>query len=152
MKTLKDRAKLSMLLVAFAQALQTPDYQGMREAYENKFWEIEDCKVPSRACVAEKLESVEKDDLKVEPLTEVTSTREDEGNKCFEPSWDPQGGPVAVRKTAKVGLPQTAEDFRYRVTLMGHCWSFVANSAHEPKVLGHAPPAFVVGLLGLLVR
>ena len=52
MKTLKDKAKLSMLLVAFAKALPTPDYQGMREAYAKKFWEIEDRKVPSRACVA----------------------------------------------------------------------------------------------------
>ena len=126
MKTLKDKAKLSMLLVAFAKALRTPDYQGMREAYEKKLWEIEDRKVPSRACVAKKLESVEKNDLKVEALTEVTNTRDDEGSESFEPNWDPQGGLVAVRKTAKVGLPQTAEDFRYRVTLMGHCWSFVA--------------------------
>ena len=84
MKTLKDKAKLSMLLVAFANASPTPDYQGMREAYEKKLWEIEDRKVPSRACVAKKLESVEKNDLKVEPLTEVTNTREDEGNDSFD--------------------------------------------------------------------
>ena len=45
--------------------------------------------------------------------------REDEGNESFEPIRDPQGGLLAVRRTAKVGLPQTAEDFRYRVTLMG---------------------------------
>ena len=64
MKTLKDKAKQSMLLVAFEiakgrspgmpelggestvqelpKALPTPDYQGMREAYEKKFWEIEE--------------------------------------------------------------------------------------------------------------
>ena len=140
MKTLKDKAKLSMLLVAFAKALRTPDYQGMREAYEKKVWEIEDRKVPSRACVATKLESVEKNDLKVEALTEVTNTREDEGNESFEPNWDPQGGLVAVRKTAKVGLPQTAEDFRYRVTLMGHCWSFVAIEHTNRKYLATLHP------------
>ena len=82
---------------------------------------------------AKKLESVEKDDLKVEPITEVTSTREDEGNESFELSWDPQGGLVAVRKRAKVGLPQTAEKFR-------HCWSFVAIQQMNRKYLATLHP------------
>ena len=59
----------------------------MREAYEKKFWTIEDRKVPSRAYVAKKLESVEKNDLKVEPITESTNMREDEGKESFEPIW-----------------------------------------------------------------
>ena len=94
------------------KALPTPDSQGMREAYEKKFWAIEDRKVPSRAYAAKKFENVEKNDLKVEPITDITNMREDEGNERFEPIWDPQGGLVAVRSTAKVDLPQTAEDFR----------------------------------------
>ena len=48
------------------KTLPTPDFQGMREAYEKKFRAIEDRKVPSGAYVAKKLESVEKNVLKVE--------------------------------------------------------------------------------------
>ena len=107
MKTLKDKAKLSKLLVAFETAkarssmmaelegeaavkelpktLPTPDFQGMRESYEKTFWAIEDRKFPSRAYVAKKLESVEKNDLKVEPITEIPNMCEDKGNESFEP-------------------------------------------------------------------
>ena len=92
------------------------------------------------AYLAKKWESVEKNDFKVEPITEITNMREDEGNESFEPTWDPQGGLVAVRKTAKVDLPQTAEDFRNRVTLMGTCWSFVAIQQTNRKCLATLHP------------
>ena len=100
---------------------------------------IEDRNVPSRAYVAQKLEKVVNNDLKVEPITEVTNVREDEGNESFESMWDPQSL-VAVRKTAKAGLPQTAQDFRHRVTLMGTCWSFVAIQQTNRKYLATPHP------------
>ena len=80
---------------------------------------------------------MEKNDLKVEPITKM---REDEEKKSFEPIWDPHGGLVAVRKTAKVDLPQTAEDFRFRVTLMGMCWSFVAIQQTNRKYMATLHP------------
>ena len=171
MKMIKDKAKLSKFLVAFEvakarssrmtelegeaavkklpKALPTPDFQGMREAYDKKFLANEDRKVPSRACIAKKLESVEKNGLKVEPIIEITNMREDEGNESFEPIWDPQEGLVSVGKTANVELPQIAEDFRYRVMLIGTCWSFVAIQQTNRKY--HAPPTVVVGPFGLVV-
>ena len=123
LKTPKAKAKLSKLLVAcdiaktkssrmaelegeapvkeLPNALQTPDFQDMREAYEKKFWAIEDREVPSRAYVAKKLGSVVKNHLKVEPTTEITNMREDEGNESSEPIWDPFGG----TKDGKGGPP-----------------------------------------------
>ena len=47
----------------------------MSEAYEKKCWTIEDRKVPSCAYVEKKMESGEKNDLKVEPITEITNMR-----------------------------------------------------------------------------
>ena len=110
-KGLAVRAKLARLLSAFSTAkgtaqksaelegeatvrnqpklLQVASFQGMRDAFEAKHWELEDKRVPSRTFMERRLEGIEKNDLRVEHLSEVTNLRvDDEGTRSRRP-WMP---------------------------------------------------------------
>ena len=81
-KGLKEKAKLSSLLVAFETAknrqtkmaemegeavarqlpktLPSTDYRGMRDAFHKKFWTLDETRVPSTSYLEKKLDMVEK--------------------------------------------------------------------------------------------
>ena len=98
---LVDRVKISRVMVAWETAkcraaksieidqeremrgepkvIMTSDYQGMKDTFENRFWELEDGKTPSKHYLEKKLEGVEKNEPRAEPLSEVLTVNEDEG-------------------------------------------------------------------------
>jgi hypothetical protein len=164
-KGLREKAKLSRVLVAFEMAkvrsakiaemegdatvrevpksLAANDFHGMRDAFEAKHWELEDRRAPSRTYLEKKLEAIEKNDLRVEPLSEVTNVKEDDGGDTLRTIWDSQGNLSAVKKSAKVDLPQDAEGLRHRVTLMGSCWLFAGlQQTNREYLKGLAPQLF----------
>ena len=145
-KGLREKAKLTKVLVAFEtakvrafkaaemdgdaavkevpKALPSTDFHGMRDAFERTFWVLEDKRVPSRSYMERRLENMEKNDLRIEPLSEVTNIKEDEESDVFRTMWDASGNLSAVKKRAKVELPQDPEALRARITLLGTSWIF----------------------------
>ena len=86
---LADRVKISRVLVAWETAkgraaksieidqecemrgepkvILASDYQGMKATFENRFWELEDGKTPSKHYFEKKLEGVQKNEPRAEP-------------------------------------------------------------------------------------
>jgi len=75
--------------------LANSDFVGMRNAYESKYQALEEDEVPARQYMERRLDAVEKDDLKAEPLSEVFNIRQDE-NETLKPIWDNTGNLKAV--------------------------------------------------------
>ena len=59
----------------------------IRESFESKHWPLEDELLPSRDYVERLLDRVEKNDLKAELLSEVTSVKDD-AEETLRPVWD----------------------------------------------------------------
>jgi hypothetical protein len=115
-----------------AQARNVPkevgssDHHAMRKAFELKYWEVEDGKVPGKTYIERKLDEVEKDDLRAETLTEVISQREDDPD-TLKTVWSIGGELKAVKVGSRASLPTTPEELRQRITLLGTAWIFVAS-------------------------
>jgi len=164
-KGLKEKAKLSNLLVAFdaakkrsdkqaqldgeatvrqqPKALPVNDFRGMREAFQTKFWMLDETRVPSQGFLEKKLDMVEKHDLKAEKLCDVTTVSEDDGGDILQTVWDPSGGLSAVKKSAKAPMPSDPETLRFRINLLGTAWCFIGFQQTNQKYLqGLHPQVF----------
>jgi uncharacterized membrane protein YgcG len=115
-----------------AQARNVPkevgssDHHAMRKAFETKYWEVDDMKVPGKTYIEKKLDEVEKDELRAEPLTEVISQNDDDPD-TLKTVWSVGGELKAVKVGSRVSLPTTPEALRQRITLLGTAWIFVAS-------------------------
>ena len=125
---------------------------GMRGAFESKWWPLEDEQVPSRAWIERKLNEVETQVYRAEPLTEaVRMTDEDPGN--LKATWTHEGGMELTKTGTKAPLPRNQEELRERVILLGTAWMLVAfQQTQRPWLQGLTPQLFQEYLSYLLGR
>ena len=102
------------------------DHHAMRAAFELKYWDVDDMKVPGKTYIEKKLDEIEKDELRAEMLTEVISQREDDPD-TLKTVWSVGGELKAVKVGSRVSLPATPEALRQRITLLGTAWIFIAS-------------------------
>ena len=147
-ETAKVRAAKMAEMDATGEATSTPkalaplDKQSMRAAYEQKWWELEDHRVPGKSYLEKKLDEVEKNELKAEPLSEVLATSEDEPD-TLRTVWDASGQLKAMKVSSTVPLPSGPEELRMRIVLMGTAWQFVAfQHTHREYLKGLTPQIF----------
>jgi len=115
----------------------------MRTTFENNFWELQEKQVPARSYLERKLDEIEKDDLRAEPLEEVVSAEEDDPD-ALRTEWRPDGQLRAVRIGTKVSLPKTPEQLRARLALLGTTLMFAAvQQKHKTYLKGLSPQVFV---------
>ena len=62
----------------------------MNSAFELAHWPLEDKQKPARSYLERKLDEIEKDDLRAEPLEEVVSVEEDDPD-MLRTEWKPDG-------------------------------------------------------------
>jgi hypothetical protein len=118
------------------------DFQAMREAFETRWWELEDRRVPGKSYMEKKLDEVEKNELKAELLSEVVSQEEDDPD-TLKTVWSTGGELKAVKVGAKVSLPTNPEELRSRITLLGTAWIFVSSQqTHRPYLQDLNPRLF----------
>jgi hypothetical protein len=114
----------------------------MREAFETRWWELEDKRVPGKSYMEKKLDEVEKNELKAELLSEVVSQEEDDPD-MLKTVWSTGGELKAVKVGAKVSLPTCPEELRSRITLLGTAWIFVSSQqTHRPYLQDLNPRLF----------
>jgi hypothetical protein len=105
--------------------LGASDFTAMRQAYEARWWALEDRQVPSRSYMEKRLEAVEADEPRAEPLSEVAS-REDEDPEVLLPVWDASGNLKIKRGSATLPMPANPETLRRRMGIWGVSWMFAA--------------------------
>lgn len=117
-------------------------YHTMRNAFEAKYWKLDDRQVPAKSYVEKVLDRVEKNDLKAEPLTEVLNLDDNE-DESLKPAWDAAGRLQAIKVDTKLALPSGTEELRARVTLLGTAWLFAAfANPHREYLKGLSPQVF----------
>ena len=85
---------------------------------------------PSKHYLEKKLEGVEKNEPRAEPLSEVLTVNEDEG-EVLRTVWDASGNLKAIKVGNTIPLPSNPEELRRRVA-MGNAWIFV-GVAHSSR-------------------
>ena len=120
----------------------TSDVSAMRKAFEKAWWELEDSQVPAKTYLEKKLDEVEKDELRAEPLTEVLTVPEDDPD-TLKTIWTSNNELKAVKVGAKVSLPKDPEEFRRRITVLGTAWLFISyQQTHKDYLKGLTPQTF----------
>ena len=114
----------------------------MNSAFELAHWPLEDKQKPARSYLERKLDEIEKDDLRAEPLEEVVSVEDDPD--MLRTEWKPDGQLRAVRIGTKVSLPKGPEDLRKRLALLGTTLLFAGyQQVHKSYLKGLTPQVFV---------
>ena len=83
------------------------------------YWPLEDNATPAKSYIERKLDEVEKDEIKAEPLQEVVSMEEDDPD-ALRTEWTSTMQLRAVRIGTKVSLPRDPEELRKRDNLDLH--------------------------------
>ena len=124
------------------KALPTTELAGMREAFERRWWKLEDTKVPGKTYLEKCLERVEKGDLKAEPLSEVLNLDEDNSD-LLQTVFAKDGTLRAVKTSNSVPLPSGPEQLREKITLLGTAWLFMGTKhAQRPYFQDLSPQVF----------
>ena len=144
-ETAKVRAAKMAEMDATGEATSTPktlgpmEKQSVRAAFESKWWDLDDHRVPGKSFLEKKLDEVEKNELKAEPLSEVLATNEDEPD-TLRTIWDAAGELKAVKVSSTVPFPNTPEELRKRIVLLGTAWQFVAFQHTHREYLKELSP------------
>ena len=86
----------------------TQDHKAMKRAFEAKHWKLSDETVPSNRFMEKRIDMIEKNEWKAEPLSEVLAVTEDDESHAA-PKVDSQGNFVSVRVGNRVQLPKNPE-------------------------------------------
>ncbi len=115
----------------------------MHAEFEKAHWALDDKQKPARSYLERKLDEIEKDDLKAEPLEEVVSMDEDDPD-MLRTEWKPDGQLRAVRIGTKVSLPKGPEELRKRLALLGTTLIYAGyQQVHKHYLKGLNPQVFV---------
>ena len=115
----------------------------MHKEFEKAHWILDDKQRPARSYLERKLDEIEKDDLRAEPLEEVVSVDEDDPD-MLRTEWKPDGQLRAVRIGTKVSLPKGPEELRKRLALLGTTLIYAGyQQVHKSYLKGLNPQVFV---------
>ena len=164
MKNLVDKVKSGKVVTAWlaskARAAKQADMEGdcevrkvpkdmsvgdmaaMRNAFERKFWELEEKNIPGKSYLEKKLDEIEKDELRAETLSEVICATEDDPD-TLKAVWNANNELRAVKVGAKAALPRDPEELRRRIHLMGAALIFAGfQQTHKSYLKAVDPQLF----------
>ena len=96
---------------------------------------------PSKHYLEKKLECVEKNEPRAEPLSDVLTVKEDEG-EVLRTVWTASGSLKAIKVGNTIPLPSNPEEVRKRIVVMGGggAWIFVSVAHSNRAYLKGLPP------------
>ena len=119
--------------------LPSSEIQGMRLAFQAKYWKLETREVPSRQYLERLRDQMEKNEFVVEKLSEVTD-RESVDPDSAKVTFTPGGDLRSVKAKSERPLPKNSEELRSRVVLMGTAWIMVSLAQGHSHVLADVTP------------
>jgi len=162
-KGLKERTQVASVLCAFNNAsarttklaeveaemdsrqwpkpLPKTDYAAMRQAFEQRYWKLDDKEAPSKEYLEKRLEAVESGEFRAETLAEVVSRDEVEPETLI-PSWDKTGNMVIKRSSTLIPLPASPEALRRRLSVLGNALIMISLKHTNQTALQGLDPGF----------
>jgi hypothetical protein len=162
----KDRFAARSKLTAEAESTGLPrvrlkgDVKSLKRAYVDVHGRLDDACVPAAAYLEKLLNGIEDAEFEAESLKEVLAKSEEE-EADLVPRFTPDGG-IKMRTLKKVGkMPESTEEFRRKLEVMGHAWGIVAlkhrnrawlQTVHEKVFQQHANYVLGEHVAGLVSR
>jgi hypothetical protein len=106
--------------------LARPEYLAMKEAWEKKWWKLEEVDTPSRQFVEKRAEELENGEMRAEQLTTVLNREQDEDEDYLTPIFDTKGQMKVKKSTGTVEAPANPEELRRRIALSFTALMFLA--------------------------
>ena len=127
------------------------EYTSMIQAWEKRFWELDDDVIPARSYLEKRAELIEQDDYKAEALNTVL-TRDQEDPDVLVPVWSASGS-LQMRKGGQtIEEPKNAEQLRKRLKVLSLGLMFLGLRHSNRAVLQGLNPQlfedYVTYLLG----
>ena len=97
-----------------------------------------------------RLQMIERNDFQAEPLSEILSLDDDEGD-TMRAVINAQGHLEAVRIGKKIALPENTEQLRSRIALLGASWTMAGYIQTHRPYLKNLTPSILGTLRGVLV-
>ncbi|CAK0869239.1 unnamed protein product, partial [Prorocentrum cordatum] len=116
-----------------------PEHASLRNAFEKKWGELPNDEVPGRHYPSMKLEQIEQNEPRPESLMEVAS-KEDKEEDFLSTEVD-NNNRLVVKKgaAAQLRIPQSPEELRVRLRVLGNAWMFGAMKFNRPWLAGLTP-------------
>ena len=115
------------------------EYAVMRNAFETKFYRLEDYEIPARSYIEKRIAELEAGELKAESLKIVLS-KEQDMEESLIPSWDNAGNMRLKRASLEMDEPANPEELRKRITLMINGLVFISLQHSNRKELTGISP------------
>ena len=97
--------------------MATTEYNSMRQAWEARFWPVDDDLVPARSYLERRAEDFEQEDFKAESLTSVINKEQDDG-ETLTPVWSTSGALQMKKAAQTIDEPKNAEQLRKRIKVL----------------------------------
>ena len=98
--------------------LSKTEYTSMKEAWETKYWTLEDNETPARTYIEKRADELEQGDFRAEMLKSIIH-RDEEDPENMVPVWDFLGTVKLRRAAGTTSDPNNPEQLRKRICLMG---------------------------------
>ena len=99
-----------------ARPLNSSEYFGMRDAFQRKWWPLDDRSLPARSYLESRADDLENLDYRAETLSRVIS-REEDGDPSMLTFFDTTGRMQLKRGSVEAPAPTNQEQLRYRIKL-----------------------------------
>ena len=158
---LADRVRVANLLVAWENAtvrakkqseiegelttkhlikpMTSSDYIAMRQAWEARFWPLDDEFVPARSYLEKRADEMEQDDLQAEPLTSVI-TKDQDNQDVLVPVWSSSGTMTMKKSSGCTEEPRNPEQLRKRIKVLSLGLMFLGMKHTNRKFLQNLNP------------
>lgn len=99
-----------------ARPLNSSEYLAMKDAFQKKWWPLEDKQLPARSFMEFRIDELEVQDFRAESLGKVIS-RDEDGEPNMQSYFDPAGRLQLKKGAIEVPMPSNQEQLRYRLKL-----------------------------------
>lgn len=131
--------------------LNSSEYMSMKEAFQKKWWPLEDKQLPGRSYLEARCDELEVQDFRAEALSKVIS-RDEDGDPSMQSYFDPAGRLQLKKGSVEVAMPANQEQLRYRLKLWSTAMIMLGmRNSNRPVLQGLCPQDsedFVSYLLG----
>ena len=115
------------------------EYLMMRNAFQTKFYKLEDAECPARVYLEKRIAEMEAGEMRAEPLKMVLN-REEDGEESLVPSWDNAGNLNLKRASCNIEEPCNPEELRRRLQIMINGLIFISlQHSNRAEIQGIRP-------------
>lgn len=122
--------------------MASAEYLSMRQAWEKKYWVLDDDMIPARTYLEQRASDMELEDFKPESLQAVL-TREQEDPEVLVPVWTANGSLQMKKGSQTVEEPKNPEQLRKRLKIMSLGLMFLGlRHSNRSYLQGITPQTF----------